>query len=63
MQPATNDEDTQVIANPPWPDEPGRKPFFKEKTHTRAGFTTNKGHGQSKARRKMAAESRRRNRK
>jgi hypothetical protein len=30
--------------------------------HIRAGFTTNKGRGQSKARRKMAAKSRRINR-
>lgn len=28
----------------------------------RAGYTTNKGHGEGKKRRKMAAESRRRNR-
>lgn len=28
----------------------------------RAGYTTNKGHGESKARRRMAKESRRRNR-
>lgn len=30
--------------------------------HTRAGFTTNKGHGEGKRRRKMASESRRKNR-
>ena len=30
--------------------------------HQRAGITTNHGHGQSKARRKMAKASRRRNR-
>ncbi len=30
--------------------------------HTRAGFTTNKGHGESKQRRKMANKSRRINR-
>lgn len=40
----------------------GPKPPWKEKTHTRAGFTTHKGQGQSKARRKMVKESRRRNR-
>lgn len=31
-------------------------------TKKRAGYTTNKGHGQSKVRRRMAKESRRRNR-
>lgn len=30
--------------------------------HQRAGVTTNKGHGESKTRRKMAKESRKRNR-
>jgi hypothetical protein len=35
----------------------------KPRQHVRAGFTTNKGHGQSKQRRKMAAKSRRINRK
>lgn len=34
----------------------------KPKGHVRAGITTNKGRGQNKARRKMANESRRRNR-
>jgi len=34
----------------------------RPKTHKRAGYTTNKGHGQPKARRKMAAKSRRVNR-
>ena len=36
--------------------------IVKPRTHVRAGVTTNKGRGQSKARRKMAAASRRRNR-
>lgn len=34
----------------------------KPKGHQRAGITTNKGHGQSKTRRQMAARSRRINR-
>lgn len=34
----------------------------RERTSQRAGITTNKGHGEGKARRKLAAESRRRNR-
>lgn len=34
-----------------------------KKGKTRAGFTTNKGHGTSKARRKMASKSRKINRK
>ncbi len=34
----------------------------KAKTHQRAGITTNKGHGQGKTRRQMAAKSRRINR-
>ncbi len=33
-----------------------------QRTHIRAGFTKNHGHGQSKQRRKMAAKSRRINR-
>lgn len=33
-----------------------------EKGHVRAGYTTNKGRGQSKTRRKMAKQSRRINR-
>jgi hypothetical protein len=36
--------------------------LVKPKWHVRAGFTTNKGRGTSKAKRKMAAASRRRNR-
>ncbi len=32
------------------------------RAHKRSGVTTNKGHGQSKARRKMAKQSRRANR-
>lgn len=44
-----------LVAPEPEPERP--------KTHTRAGFTTHKGRGQSKARRKMTNASRRRNRK
>lgn len=35
---------------------------IKSKTHERSGFTTNKGNGEGKARRQMAAKSRRINR-
>lgn len=38
--------------------EPEKKP----RTHVRAGFTTNKGHGTPKARRQMAKASRKQNR-
>lgn len=65
-------QDTSVVTTSPDSTEaidlagallaPEPKPLPKEKTHQRAGITTNKGHGQSKARRKMANESRRRNR-
>ena len=37
-------------------------PQPEPRTHQRAGITKNKGHGTSKARRKMAAASRRKNR-
>ena len=64
--------DTEIGAQPGAPEQTGaqgepdaavgRKPFPKEKTHTRAGFTTHKGQGESKARRRMAKASRRKNR-
>lgn len=43
---------------------PERGPITQgdRKQHRRAGVTTNKGRGETKARRKMAKESRRRNR-
>ncbi len=37
-------------------------PTPAKRGHVRAGITTNKGHGQSKARRQMAKQSRRANR-
>jgi hypothetical protein len=42
------------------PDNIGYLPLMS--TKKRAGYTTNKGHGQSKQRRRMVKESRRRNR-
>lgn len=39
-----------------------RKPEFDRGKHVRAGYTKNKSLGESKARRKMAKESRKRNR-
>jgi len=41
-------------------DEGHQRP--SKRTKTRAGFTTNKGHGRPKAKRRIAARSRRRNR-
>lgn len=47
VQPSDNPEDVQSQG---------------KRKKRRAGFTTNKGHGEGKARRRMAKESRRRNR-
>lgn len=41
---------------------PAGEEIVQPQTHVRAGITTNKGRGQSKVRRRMAAASRRRNR-
>ncbi len=50
----------ELVEQPAQPEEP--KQPEKPKGHQRAGITTNKGHGQGKTRRQMAAKSRRINR-
>ena len=52
------DEEVTVTGGETIPTVPQSQPG----KHTRAGFTKNKGHGEGKQRRKMAKESRRKNR-
>jgi hypothetical protein len=75
-EPITLDEDLDATSNGPivilpaevTPEEPTsakeEEPEYYNgrKLHKRAGYTTNKGNGESKARRKMAKRSRRINR-
>jgi hypothetical protein len=59
--------EVQLTSEPPpteaAPPGPVQLPALVGRTNKRAGFTKNKGKGQSKVRRRMAKQSRRQNRK